>query len=328
MNQLSLTDMEYANRKRKTKREIFLETMNEVIPWSEWVGLIEPHYPLGERGRPPRGILTMLKMYLLQNWFNLSDEGVEDEIYDSYAMRAFMGLNFMKEQVPDATTLLNFRHLLEEHNLGEAMFKNVTDLLEAEGKLLRGGSIVDATIITAPTSTKNKENKRDVEMASTRKGNQWYFGMKVHSGVDAYSGYVHSLVYTAANAHDITQAHKLIREDDDVMYGDSGYLGMEKRDEVKNNAHLKRVIYKVNLRHGAVKKMKDAGDVLGVAIEKAKSSVRFKVEHPFHIVKNTFGYRKARYRGIDKNANKFNVLFACANLLTYARTKKKQLAMS
>ena len=225
MKQQTFSDIEYSGRKRKTKREEYLEIMEEIIPWGEWVAYIVPNYPDGKRGRPPKGIERMLRMYLLQVWFNLSDEGVEDAIYDSYAMRKFMGIDFMTEQVRDATTLLHFRHLMEENKLSEQIFKALKDAMDRSGHIMHGGSIVDATILEAPSSTKNADKTRDPEMHQTKKGNQWHFGMKVHIGVDAGTGYVVSVEGTAANVHDVTVASKLIREDDDVVYGDSGYLG-------------------------------------------------------------------------------------------------------
>ena len=245
MSQLSFSDEEYSGRKRITKREEFLKTMNEIIPWGEWVEKIRPFYPTGKRGRPVRGIELMLRMYLLQIWFGLSDEGTEDAIYDSYAMRSFLGLNFMMEQVPDATTLLKFRHLLEEHNLCEELFNDIKTRLDKAGLMMHSGTIVDATIIQSTSSTKNKTGERDPEMHQTKKGNQYYHGMKAHVGVDAGSGYVHSLTGTAANEHDITEAHNLIREDDEVVYGDSGYTGVEKRDEIKGDEHLSQIEYKI-----------------------------------------------------------------------------------
>ena len=192
--------------------------MDTTIPWTRWVGLIEPHYYSNTRGRKPKPIETMLRMYLLQVWFSLSDEGVEEAIYDSYAMRRFMRLDFAVEQVPDATTLLHFRHLLEKHHLGEKLFESQNQIFEAEGWIMRGGSIVDATIIAAPSSTKNATGTRDPEMHQTKKGNQWYFGMKAHIGADAGTGYVHSVSATAANVHDLDLIHALIRYDDEVVY--------------------------------------------------------------------------------------------------------------
>jgi len=321
------SDMEYANRKRTPKRESFLKMMNEIIPWSEWVELIRPFYPRGEQGRPPLGIELMLRMYLLQIWFNLSDEMTEDSIYDSYAMRCFMGLNFLEQQVPDATTLLKFRHLLEEHHLGEKIFNAINGLFESNGCIMRGGTIVDATILNAPSSTKNVSGTRDPEMHSTKKGDQWYFGMKAHIGVDAGSGYTHTVGVTAANEHDVTKASDLIREDDEVVYGDSGYQGIDKREEIKSDPHKSEIDYKINERRGKVNSQPE-----GIAREveqereKRKSSVRSKVEHPFHIVKVLFGYSKVVYRGLAKNLNRLYMLFGSANLLMWrwAGCPKKQ----
>ena len=193
-------------------------------PVAEWIGKIQPYYPSGKRGRSPRGIEVMLRMYLLQIWFNVSDAGLEDAIYDSYAFQRFIGINFLEEQVPDATTLLKFRRLLEEHDLGKALFEDIKERLEKAGLVMHGGTIVDATIIHSTPSTKNKSGERDPEMHQTKKGNQWYHGMKVHAGVDAGTGYVHTIEGTAANVSDVSMASKLLRDDDTVMYGDSGYL--------------------------------------------------------------------------------------------------------
>ena len=289
MKQQSFCDIEYSNRRRKTKREEFLDSMNEIIPWDQWIEFIRPYYYSNKRGRRPKDIEVMLRMYLMQNWFNLSDEGIEEAIYDSYAMRSFLGINFIDEQVPDATTLLKFRHLLEKHHIGEKIFKDVSDRLEKAGLIMHGGSIVDATIIAAPSSTKNKEGKRDPEMHQTKKGNQWYHGMKVHAGVDAGSGYVHTITGTAANVHDMDETVNLLREDDEVCYGDSGYS------------------LKISSSYTGFNWDKE--------IENRKSSVRCKVEHPFLIVKKQFGYAKVVYRGIAKNMNRFHILFASANLV-------------
>jgi len=316
--QQTFSDIEYANRKRITKRESFLRMMDEIIPWSEWIELIRPFYPKGAQGRPPRGIELMLRMYLLQVWFNLSDEMVEDSIYDSYAMRCFVGLDFHEEQVPDATTLLKFRHLLEKHHLGEKLFRSINDFLESNGCMMRGGTIVDATLISAPSSTKNESGERDPEMRSTKKGNQWYFGMKAHIGVDAGSGYTHTVKATAANEHDITQASKLIRDDDEVVYGDAGYRGVEKREEIRTDPMKGEIDYRINDRAGKVNRLPE-----GIAREvekereRRKSSIRSKVEHPFRIVKVLFGYRKAVYRGLAKNLNRLHVLFGSANFLMW-----------
>ena len=294
--------------------------MDQMILWKDWIALIEPCYPSGKRGRPTRGIETMLRMYLMRSWFNLSDAAMEDTIYDSYAMSSFMHLDFYKEQVPDATTLLKFRHLLEEHHIGEQIFADVSSRLEKAGLIMHGGTIVDATIINAPSSTKNKEGKRDPEMHQTKKGNQWYHGMKIHSGVDAGSGYVHTITATSANVHDIDEATKLIREDDEVMYGDSGYSGMAKRPEVKSDEHLSKMEFRTNVRPSSIK-VPDTyqGIQWKRDIENRKSSTRCKVEHPFLIVKRQFGYARVAYRGLAKNFHRFNVLFASANMIMCAR---------
>jgi len=231
--QQSFADMEYANRKRRTKRDEFLEIMEEVIPWDEWTVLVEPYYPNGKRGRPTRGVETMLRMYLLANWFTLSDEGVEDAIYDSYAFRKFMKVDFLgEEQVPDATTLCKFRKLLNEAGITKLFFDAMKVFLDRHGKLMHGGTIVDATIIDAPTSTKNADKVRDPEMHQVKKGNQWYFGERLHAGVDAGTGYVHSVEVTAANRSERDIVPQLIREDDEIVYGDAGYTGLSKRPEV------------------------------------------------------------------------------------------------
>jgi IS5 family transposase len=316
--QPSFTDVEYGNRRRVSRREQFLETMNATIPWARWVGVIEPHYYAngpGKRGRKAKPVETMLRMYLLQVWFSLSDEGVEDAIYDSYAMRRFMGLDFAVEQVPDATTLLHFRHLLEAHQLGERLLAAQNEIFEQEGWIMRGGSIVDATIIAAPSSTKNATGERDPAMHQTKKGNQWYFGMKAHIGVDAGTGYVHSVTATAANVHDLDEVTNLVRADDTVVYVDAGYQGAPKRPEITGDEHLSTVAWQVAARKGVLKTMA-APDR---AIESRKASVRAKVEHPFLIVKRDFGFTKTRYRGLAKNRNHLHVLFASANWLMRAR---------
>lgn len=319
MNQPSFSDIEYGLRKRTTKREEFLKAMDEFIPWDEWVAYVEPYYPSGQRGRPPMGIEKMLRMYLLQCWFNLSDEGIEDAIYDSYALRWFMKINFVDEQVPDATTLLKFRHLLEKHGIGKVFFHAFNSTLEKCGYVMRGGTIVDATLIQAPSSTKNEKKQRDPEMCQTKKGNQYYFGMKSHIGVDAGSGYVHSLETTAANVHDITVTSRLIREDDAVVYGDAGYLGIEKREEITSNEHLSSIEYRINRRVGSVQKVPEHLPNYEKQIERRKSSVRSKVEHPFLIIKRFFGYSKTVYRGLAKNTHRLHVLFTSANILMCIR---------
>jgi IS5 family transposase len=316
--QPSFTDVEYGNRRRISRREQFLEQMDATIPWDRWVAVIEPFYyqqAPGKKGRKAKPVETMLRMYLLQAWFSLSDEGVEDAIYDSYAMRRFMGLDFGTEQVPDATTLLHFRHLLEKHELGARLLAAQQEIFEAKGWMMRGGSIIDATIIAAPSSTKNATGERDPEMHQTKKGNQWYFGMKAHIGVDAGTGYVHSVSATAANVHDLDESVNLVRDDDEVVYADAGYQGVERRREVAENEHLSGVEWRVAARKGWLKMMPEHDRHL----ESRKASVRAKVEHPFLIIKRDFGFIKTRYRGIAKNLNQLQVLFASANWLMRAR---------
>jgi IS5 family transposase len=295
--------------------------MDNIIPWGKWVDIIKPFYPSGKRGRPPRGIETMLRMYFLQIWFNLSDEAVEDSIYDSHAMRSFMRVSFGDEQAPDSTTLLKFRRLLEKNRLGEALFKDLTQRLEEKGVLMRGGTIVDATIIKAPSSTKNSTGERDPQMHQAKKGNEWHFGMKAHIGVDAGTGYTHSVTATAANVSDIVETHNLIREDDDVVYGDAGYIGIEKREEIKSDEQKSRIDYRINRRPGKMRKdHNNIGNKWELFIERQKSSVRCKVEHVFQIVKVKFGYSKVAYRGIAKNLNRLHMLFMSVNVYMLAQS--------
>ena len=253
----------------------------------------------------------MLRMYLMQNWFNLSDAAIEDAIYDSYAMRSFMHIDFLEEQVPDATTLLKFRHLLEEHKIGEKIFADVTARLEKSGLIMHGGTIVDATIIAAPSSTKNKEHKRDEEMHQTRKGNQWYFGMKAHIGVDEFSGLVHHVQCTAANVADVTVTHALLHGKEDSVFGDSGYTGAEKRDELQNCEAAFFIAAKRSTIQAIGNKRARAW---AERWEHFKASVRAKVEHPFRVIKRQFGYTKVRYRGLAKNTAQVQTLFALSNL--------------
>jgi IS5 family transposase len=319
--QQTFTDIEYANRKRQTKRDEFLKIMEGIIPWDEWVSLIKPFYFDNKVGRPARGIEMMLRMFLLQAWFNLSDEGIEDTIYDSYAMRRFMRLDFIQEQVPDATTLCKFRKLLFENNVAQILFAAINRALEKHGQIMRGGTIVDATIIAAPSSTKNEAKTRDPEMHQVKKGNEWHFGMKMHVGVDAGTGYIHSVTATAANVHDITEAHKLIREDDKFMSGDSGYLGIEKREEIACNAQKRKMEYRINQRRGKIRKIPEGfARAFEEYQERCKSSLRAKVEHVFLLIKRQFGYRKAVYKGIAKNQHRIMILSCSANLLMCARS--------
>lgn len=306
--QMSMTDMEYSCRKRGTKRDEFLGTMNEVIPWEELAQVIVPYYPSGNRGRPVRGIITMLRMYLLQEWFNLSDEATEDAIYDSYAFRRFMQLDFTKESVPDATTLLKFRRMIVDNGIADMLFKAINEFLTEHGRMMKGGTIVDATIIESPTSTKNAKKQRDPEMHSAKKGNQWHFGSKLHIGVDMGSGLIHTAVTTAANAHDVTVGAQLLRDDDEVCGGDSGYIGLSEREEIKSDPNKNMIEYRIN------KRPKSVTDRIEKQIEHRKSSVRAKVEYAFYVIKRIFKYNKNRYKGIEKNGSEQKVLCGLANL--------------
>ena len=317
MMQASFSDLEYAAKKKMTRRDRFLGEINAVTPWSALVAEVQPFYPKGEgRGRPPIGIERMLRMYIAQQCFGLSDEGIEDALYDSQAIRGFVGIDLSRESAPDATTLLKFRRLLEEHKLTQRIFAAINTLLAVKGLILKEGTVVDATIIAAPSSTKNQDGERDPEMHQTKKGNQWHFGMKAHIGVDAESGITHSLVTTPANTADVTQAHALLHGDETVVFGDAGYQGVEKREENQGTG----VEWEVALRPGKRKALpKTSIGRLKDKIEQLKASVRARVEHPFHIVKNIFGLKKVRYKGLAKNTAQLYTLFGLANLLIAKR---------
>ena len=314
--QQSFTDIEYQGRRRKTKRDVFLEIMDRLVPWKAWVKKIEPYYYPGERGRKPIPIERMLRMLMLSVWFALSDEATEDAIYDSYAMRKFMGLTFEDgSQVPDATKLCKFRNFMNEHGLQEELFAQVQEIIRANHMEVRGGTIVDATIIEAPHSIRNKEQKRDPEMHSTRKGNNYYFGMRAHIGVDPLHGFVHTVICTPANEAECKVAPDLVRKDDRSVYGDAGYLKMDRyvKDGIDRNYYIGR-------QPGTFRR--HYGDGLSWAeerkLEHRKSSMRCKVEYAFHVVKDLFHWRKARYKGIAKNQSMAYLLFASANLLMLA----------
>lgn len=323
--QLNFTDYEYSMRKKITKREQFLDCMDEIIPWDEIVEMVEPYYFKNTVGRKARGIETMFRMYLLQTWYSLSDEGIEDTIYDSYAMRKFMRLDFTKESVPDATTLCKFRKILVDNGIDKLFFNSIAKYMEENGYIMRGGTILDATIIDAPKSTKNQNNERDPEMHQTKKGNQWYFGAKFHVGVDAGSGLVHSLETTSANVNDAKPAHKLLREDDEVAYGDAAYCSIHNHDEIKNDPNLSKIDFRTN-RQKPYRKNKweeGQGTYWLREMEYKKSRVRCKVEYVFHIVKDIFGFRKTPYKGLRKLEAKGNMLFASANLYMIGQSIKK-----
>jgi transposase, IS5 family len=316
--QISFALAEYEGKKKITRREIFLCKMEQVVPWARLIEVIEPHYPKsGKRGRPPIGIERMLRMYFVQQWYGLADEAVEDAIYDSQALRSFMDIDLSCASVPDATTLMGFRHLLEAHALTQAMLVEINAMLIERGLLMSQGTLVDATLIAAPSSTKNKDHARDSEMHQTKKGNQWHFGMKAHIGVDKDSGLVHSVVSTAANVSDISQTPALLHGQETNVWADAGYVGVDKRGDMQEalKANEQTVKWHVAKRRKSVQKL-DAGwqKDLAQAYEKLKAQVRAYVEHPFHIVKNIFRYKKARYKGLAKNDAQLNMLFALGNL--------------
>ena len=315
--QSSFSELEYAAKKKVTRRDRFLAEIEAITPWAELERTIAPFYPSnGGRRRPPIGLSRMLRMYVAQQCFGLSDEGIEDALYDSQAIRRFVGIDLSRESAPDATTLLKFRRLLETHQLTESIFNAINAHLAKKGLLLREGTIVDATLIAAPPSTTNREGKRDVVMHQTKKGQQWYFGMKAHIGVDAQSGLVHTVIGTAANVSDVTQAQNLLHGDETEAFGDAGYQGVEKRDE---NLECP-VTWHIALRPGKRKALKDTpqGNLVEW-IEHTKARIRAKVEHPFHVVKNLFRHRKTRYRGLAKNTAQLFSLFGFANLVLAKR---------
>ena len=324
--QLGFSDYELTTAKKQTKREKFLSEMEVVVPWQALLDLIEPHYPKTSKkgGRPPYPLATMLRIHLLQPWYSLSDPAMEEALIEVPTMRRFAGIELISDRIPDETTILAFRHLLEKHELGEQIYCFAEDFvyeivkahLSSRGMTMRQGTIVDATLIAAPSSTKNKEGKRDPEMHQTKKGNQWYFGMKVHIGVDKDSGLIHSVVTTAANVHDLTPAAELLHGDEELVYGDAGYQGIAKRPEMAGTA----AEFRVAMRPGKRRVLPDTPDGrMQDLIETAKAHVRAKVEHPFRVIKHQFGFQKTRLRGLAKNHCKINVLAALTNLFLARR---------
>ena len=317
-HQPSFAQAEFADKKKVTRREKFLARMEAVIPWDKLLAVIEPFYPKGERGRPPVGLERMLRVYFLQQWYGLADEALEDALYDSQALRGFARIELAAEGVPDATALLKFRRLLETHDLCQGLFAAINADLAARGLLLREGTLVDARLIAAPPSTKNKEKKRDPEMHQTRKGRQWHFGMKAHIGADRDSKLVHTVVVTAANVADITKTAELLHGQEKQVHADAGYLGVEKRAEI---VALNRPLdWQIARKRGPIKTMAEGAEKETLrASEKAKASVRAFVEHPFHILENIFRHRKVRYRGLAKNGHQLHTLFGLANVVIGAR---------
>jgi IS5 family transposase len=316
MTQLGL-DLDLTT-KRTRKRE-FLDEMRRVVPWLKLIALIELHYPTGRTGRPPFPIATMLHIHFMQQWFGLSDPAMEEALYDVPLYRDFAGLDGGMTRLPDESTILRFRHLLEAHGLAAQMLALVNEILVEKGLMLKTGSVVDATLIPAPSSTKNNSGTRDPEMRQTQKSGNWYFGMKAHIGVDAESGLVHTVVGTAANVHDITEAHALLHGQETDVYADAGYQAIEKRCETG------AVRWHIAMRPGKRKKLdlSDRLDAIYDQIERLKGGVRAKVEHPFRVLKRQFAYTKTRYRGLMKNTAQITTLFALSNLWMARRALRK-----
>jgi transposase, IS5 family len=306
MTQSTLSVGGFDAHSKVTRKAAFLARMDKLVPWSALEALIEPHYPKVGNGRPPRSLSTMLRMYCVANWFDMADEACEDMLYDTPAFREFCGVDLGKEGVPDATTLLNFRHLLEKHELGAGIFAKVGELLLANGLKLCGGTIVDATIIAAPSSTKNQDKARDPEMHSTQKAGHWHFGMKAHIGVDSASGLIHSASVTAANAHDSQQLGKLLHGNETRLYGDSAYRGQQ--EVLKAKAPKARDFTNKRAYRNTPLTERDK------QVNRTKSQTRAKVEHPFLTLKRLWGFAKVRYRGLAKNANRTFAMLALINI--------------
>jgi IS5 family transposase len=304
---------------RATRKAEFLARMDSLVPWSQFCAVIQPHYPKAGNGRPPVGLERMLRMYLIANWFNLADEACEDALYDIPAFRDFCRIDLGRERVPDATTLLNFRHLLEQHQLGAALFAKVGELLQANGVKLSGGTIVDATLIAAPPSTKNEEQKRDPEMHQSKKGKQWHFGMKVHIGMDSRSGLIHSASVTPGNVHDSQELPNLLHGEETRLYGDSAYRGEKQKKQLKELAPNAKDF--TNKRAHKSRPLTDADK----NTNRRKSAVRSKVEHPFLTLKRIWGFAKVRYRGLAKNANRAFAMLAMVNLNKWGRPLTAQV---
>jgi len=313
--QISLSGLNDELEQVRTRKKEFLAQIERIVPWDTWVDMIRPCYYKGERGNKPYEIERMLRLYLVQNLYNLSDEATVCEAIDSRAFSDFCGID-SSNQVPDGDTLGRFRNILVRNGLQEKLFAQVVSLLQQKGLLLKKGTIVDSTIIEAPSSTKNEEKQRDPDAHQAKKGNTWHFGYKAHIGVDKDSGLVHTLKVTAANVHDVAMTPELLTGQEESVYGDSGYLGAEKREgAVVRNSQKKKVKYRINRRPSQIQKLSNSGQYAAKKAEHKKSSIRSKVEHVFAVVKGQFRYRKTRYRGLQKQTAKLNMLFALANLI-------------
>lgn len=295
---------------KKTRKQVFLEEMEQVVPWAALVHRIAPYYPEGKSGRPPFSLETMLRVHFMQQWFTLSDPAMEEAFFDMPLYREFARLDEVG-RVPDESTILRFRHRLEKNKLADAILQEVNELLSQRGLMLKVGTIVDATLIAAPSSTKNKDKERDPEMHSSKKGEQMYFGMKAHIGADADSGLVHTVRGTSGNVHDVVEGNSLLHGQEQVGFGDAGYQGVDKRADANPN-----VSWHIAMRPGKRRALdkNNAADALIDAAEKIKAGIRAKVEHPFRVIKRQFGYVKVRYRGLKKNTAQLVTLFALSNL--------------
>lgn len=332
---MNFSELEYLCKRKKTRREIFLEQMDMLVPIDLFCDIIRPFYAVKGNGREPIALEKMVKMYLISQWYNLSDEMTEDMLYENQAVRNYVGLDLSRENAPDRTTLCKFRHLLEKNQLTKAIFEAMNRVYAENGVLLREGTIVDATLIAAPTSTRNKEKSRDPEMSSTKKNNNYTFGLKASTGVDKYSGLVHSLSVDTAKTPDIEAAKNVLRGDEKEIYGDAGFLRLENREDIKALYETEEVIrqkpkkgklrkkitqiinveFRINRRRMKIHKMPDGEEKTRLkAEEKAKSSVRAKVEHPYRILKRIFGFQKTVYRGLKKAEAKLYMLFGLVNI--------------
>ena len=313
--QISLSAFNDELAQVQTKKKEFLSRIDRIIPWGEWITLIQPSYYKGERGNKPYDLELMLRIYMLQNLYDLSDESTVAEVIDSRAFSDFCGVD-SSNQVPNGDTLGRFRNLLMQHGLQEQLFAQVVAMLVERGLILKKGTIVDSTIVFAPSSTKNKDKKRDPDAYQTKKGNTWHFGYKAHIGVDRDSGLVHTAKATSANVHDVSMTSELLHGDEETVSGDSGYVGAEKReDAIVRNTKGKKIRYQINRRPSQIKKLSKSGHYKAKKREHAKSSVRAKVEHVFGVVKGLLKFKKTRYRGLRKQTAKFNIMFALANLI-------------
>ncbi len=308
---------------KRTRRREFLDEMEKVVPWADLVALVSPYLPEGKRGRPPFSPETMLRIHFMQQWFALSDPAMEEALHDIPVFREFAGLEGWDERLPDESTILRFRHVLEKHKLATQILQLVNELLSAKGMMLKSGTVVDATLIAAPSSTKNSSGERDPEMKQSRKGQQWYFGMKCHIGVDIESGLVHTVRGTSGAINDVVEANSLVRPSDREVYADAGYQGAGKRPDARAG-----VKWNIAMRPGMRRTLDPTKpmEALTEQLEKVKAGIRARVEHPFRVVKRQFGHVKVRYRGLSKNTAQLHTLFALANLWLVRRKLLRALA--